>query len=258
MNYHFFGIFAIAVSVTVFADEHSFGVGGSASVSAFDDNLGEDEALGYEAFINYRATDTFLLQAGYADYTTDIKEDISPYFVRFKAFLPVSKAASLYFGGGGVYDENPYPTLNAGLQYQIKQSWLTDIGYQAIFDLKPGDRNLYTLNIGLIYQFSGIESEVAEDVVQRPVSQMVTIPDPVPESVIELETVPELPEEPQCRIENDLYYVQKGDWLMKIGKKYNMTLAEVLQLNSKYHDKDRNVDLIYPGEEIKFNYYLCE
>ncbi len=47
--------------------------------------------------------------------------------------------------------------------------------------------------------------------------------------------------------ETFVYTVVKGDWLLKLARRYNTTLDEILNLNLRYKE---NPDLIWPGDKI--------
>nr|WP_236782827.1 LysM domain-containing protein [Aliivibrio fischeri] len=52
------------------------------------------------------------------------------------------------------------------------------------------------------------------------------------------------------------YRVKVGDYLYKLARKYNFTIDEFLKNNASFDQ--RNINLIYPGEVIKYYDNVCE
>ncbi len=254
----------VAEEVLATDDTSAFHVGASFSPSVLNSEYGDNEIMGYEAFLGYRFNQYFMAQAGYGNYTDNDDSGnelgIDPWIGRLKAMYPISGYASVYLGGGAAYDsdiEETYPMFNTGVYYRLSDNWVADVGYQSIYDIGVNEENLHTLNISLVYEFYTPEPQPVEPeirIVEKIVEKIVEVPAQCPE----LCPLPELPQKPSCEIVNKPYLVKKGDWLIRIAKKHDMTLKELLGLNPEYRDNGRDVNLIYPGETINLNYYECE
>jgi LysM repeat protein len=211
------------------------------------DEVKESESIGYEAMVGYRLRDYLLLEAGLAHYnlSDSITENFTPMVIRFKTMIPVSDYASLYIGGGAAYDGESSPLLTGGVNYRIDRNWYMDVGYQGIFNIESVDSDLYSFNISFVYQFSSKEKMV-------PIVEAAPIVPKIKEQEVSkiVETVD------ACVKKSDTYKVKEGDYLVRIANRHNMTLEYFLKINVQFDH--RNIDLIYPGEIITYNYIECD
>ncbi len=229
-----------------FTSSYQMSIGTSFSVL---DDVKESESVGYEAMLGYRFKESILFEAGFGNYGLS---ESKPVLVRFKSMIPVSDYASLYLGGGAAYDDKSYPLLTAGVNYRIDDNWYVDAGYQGIFDIEAVDTNLYSFNVSLVYRFTNKE-EVT------PALEVIPIVKDIPTMPVVAEdkkTIVPVEEIVACIKKSADYKVKEGDYIISIARKHNMTLSNFLQVNKQFNS--RNINLIYPGEIISYNYIVCE
>ena len=273
MNRHFLYILLLITPTILHAETEisPYRISGGATLSVLDDDKKESESLGYKAMIGYTANDSALLEIGYANFAlTD--ENINPFLIELSWLYPISDFASLYFGGGGAFmDEGNSPTAKLGVQYQLDRNWYADVGYQGMFALDLQQDDLYSFNIMVGYKFDSKTREIITPesrpvtghtetqipIIKQPVDkvQEPVVVEPIAIEPIEQAVVKKIP---RCEVKTALYQVIKGDHLYKIARYFNMSLEELLELNPKFENENRNLDLIYPDESIHLSYFSCE
>lgn len=174
------------------AQQSPIQVTGGMTFSAFDDDMGDTEALGYRAAIGYNINDNVLFELGYADFSAfsgKKSDNLRAMIVETDFLLPVSDYASFYTGmGGALSSQDTNLTASFGIKYQLSYNWYLDLSYQGIFDLVRKYDDLYSFNTLLSYRFSSNEPEESvENIDLRP-----SINNVVNEETVELIPEPEV------------------------------------------------------------------
>ncbi len=254
-------IIAVIISISASAEELPIQMSGGMTFSAFDDNMGKTEALGYKASVGYNINENVLFELGYADFSAFSDPEIDSLravMIETDLLLPVSDFASLYAGvGGALSSDDTNLTASLGLKYQLSKNWYADLGYQGIFDLVRQQDDLYAFNALLVYRFSSIEAtEDLSDINSKPnVGQLVE--DPIQVSLSEplLSPIDPVKKAPSCQQRLIEYRVVSGDHLLKIARTFDISLDELVQANINFNN--RNLNLIYPGEKIVYPQFVC-
>ncbi|OEF94287.1 LysM peptidoglycan-binding domain-containing protein [Vibrio splendidus] len=254
-------IIAVFLSTSVSAEELPIQMSGGMTFSAFDDNMGQTEALGYKAAVGYNINENVLFELGYADFSAFSEPEIDSLravMIDTDLLLPVSDFASLYAGIGGALSSD-YTNLTAslGLKYQLGQNWYADLGYQGVFDLVRQQDDLYAFNVQLVYRFSSKEvEEVLSEVNPRPIVQRpVEEPTQVTTQETQLASIVPIKKAPSCQQRLIEYRVASGDYLHKIANTFDISLEELVDANLNFNNRDLN--LIYPGEKIMYPQLVC-
>lgn len=254
-------IIAVFLSISTSAKELPIQMSGGATFSAYDDNMGQTEALGYRASVGYNMNENVLLELGYADFSAFSNpkiDSLRAMMIETDLLVPVSDFASLYAGiGGALSSDDTNFTASLGLKYQLSQNWYADIGYQGIFDLVRQQDDLYAFNALLVYRFSSNEvTESLSDTNPRPnVAQPVEDPTQVTTAETQLVSIVPVKKAPTCQHRLIEYRVVSGDYLLKIARKFDISLDELVEANPNFNNRDLN--LIYPGEEIVYSQLGC-
>lgn len=241
------------------------------NASTYSNDTLTQESGGYQLSLGYHLSDSFLIEAGYADYQlTEDDLNFNPVQLGLKAFLPVSDYASLYFGGGLSYDAAPSPMLKAGIDYQLSDAWHVDFGYQGNFDVENlNNENLYSAYLGVNYRFGPAVAGTNEAIEPRPTTKLEVTETPEPpkpapsaEKVV-IDEKPELEDEgfesPSiCMMSPGDYRVVEGDYLIKIAREHGMTFEQLLNSNIELTQPPRNIDLIYPGDIVDVMVTQCK
>lgn len=254
-------IFAVIISISVSAEELPIQMSGGMTLSAFDDNMGQTEAVGYKAAVGYNINENVLFELGYADFSAFSDPEIDSLravMIETDLLLPVSDFASLYAGvGGALSSDDTNLTASLGLKYQLSQDWYADLGYQGVFDLVRQQDDLYAFNALLVYRFSSNEAEVGlSDINPRPNFEQ-PVEDPTQPTTAETQLASIVPTKkaPSCQQSLIEYRVASGDHLMKIARTFDISLDELIEANINLNDRDLN--LIYPGEKIVYPQVVC-
>ncbi|WP_373953915.1 outer membrane beta-barrel protein [Vibrio pomeroyi] len=250
-------IIAMFLSISVSSEELPIQMSGGMTFSAFDDNMGQTEALGYKAAVGYNVNENLLFELGYADFSAFSEQEIDSLravMIETDLLLPVSDFASLYAGiGGALSNDDTNFTASLGLKYQLGQNWYADLGYQGVFDLVRQQDDLYTFNALLVYRFSSNEAEeVLSEVNPRPNVQQ---PTQVTTSETQLASIVPIKKAPSCQQRLIEYRVVSGDYLLKIARTFDISLEELVDANLNLNNRDLN--LIYPGEKITYPQLVC-
>lgn len=128
--------------------------------------------------------------------------------------------------------------VDYGLRYQLLGNITALAGYRFSFDNTEVNKNqFYT---GLSFAFN--HTKTWEEPNISPLQ--VEVPVAAPQSQKHgLENKPDMP-----LIKRHQYTVKKGDWLIKIARKNNISLSNLIENNNF-----KNIDLIYPGETIYYH-----
>lgn len=254
-------IIAVFLSVSGSAQELPIQMSGGMTFSAFDDNLGQTEALGYKGSVGYNINENVLFELGYADFSALSDPEIDSLravMIETDLLLPVSDFASLYSGiGGAISSDDTNFTASLGIKYQLARNWHFDLGYQGVFDLVRQQDDLYSFNALLVYRFSSNEAEEGlSDINLKPnVEQPIEgQPQVTTEETQLVSTVP-IKKAPSCQHRLIEYRVAPGDYLLKISRTFDISLEELIDRNSNFNNRDLN--LIYPGEKILFPQLSC-
>ena len=242
-----------------------FQFGFGAAVSSINDDIRENESLGYELSLGYQFNENFLLETAYADYQFT-SMNVTPWITRLKGMLPVSDYASLYLGGGVAVDkEVSSPLLSGGIKYQMSKNWVLDAGYQSIFKIEARDSTITSLLISVIYKPSlesytpSIYRQEEKVFKEEPKAEK---PKLIKEDKVAVVDKPEVVEvepiqkEEVCTVKSKEYKLNEGDYLYKIARENNMSFRELLTLNAEFVNR-ANQDLVYPGEVVNLNYNIC-
>ncbi|MEZ8358364.1 outer membrane beta-barrel protein [Vibrio splendidus] len=254
-------IIAVFLSISVSAEELPIQMSGGMTFSAFDDNMGQTEALGYKAAVGYNISENVLFELGYADYSAFSDSEIDSLravMVETDLLLPVSEFASLYAGVGGAFssDDTNF-TASLGLKYQLSKNWSADLGYQGVFDLARQQDDLYAFNALLVYRFSSNEAaEGLSDINPRPnVDQLVEESTQVSRPKNQLASIVPIKKAPSCQQRLVEYRVVPGDYLLRIARAFDSSLDELVEANPNLNNRDLN--LIYPEEKILYPKVSC-
>ncbi|MEZ9156385.1 outer membrane beta-barrel protein [Vibrio sp. 10N.286.52.E2] len=254
-------IIAVFLSISTSAKELPIQMSGGMTFSAFDDNMGQTEALGYKASVGYNINENVLFELGYADFSAFSDPEIDSLravMIETDLLLPVSDFASLYAGvGGALSSDDTNLTASLGLKYQLSQNWYADLGYQGIFDLVRQQDDLYAFNALLVYRFSSNEAEEGlSDINPRPnVEQPIEDPTQVTTAETQLAAIVPIKKAPSCQQRLIEYRVASGDHLLKIANTFDISLDELVEKNINL--TNRNLNLIYPGEKIVYPKIVC-
>lgn len=254
-------IIAVFLPISTSAEEMPIQVSGGMTFSAFDDNMGQTEALGYKASVGYNINENVLFEVGYADFSafSDPEiESLRAVMVETDLLLPVSDYASFYAGlGGAISSGDTNLTTSLGLKYQLSQNWYADIGYQGVFDIVRQQDDLYAFNALMVYRFSS--NQVAEglsDINPRPnVEQLVEEPTQVTTPETQKASIVPIKKAPSCQQRLIEYLVAPGDYLLQLARTFEISLDELIEAN--HHFYNRNLNLIYPGEKIVYPHLVC-
>ena len=250
-------IIAVIISISASAQELPIQMSGGMTFSAFDDNMGETEALGYKASVGYNINENVLFELGYADFSAFSDPEIDSLgavIIETDLLLPVSNFASLYAGvGGAISSDDTNLTASLGLKYQLSQNWYADLGYQGVFDLVRQQDDLYAFNALLVYRFSSNETTEALSYINpRP---NVEQPTQVTAPETQLASIVPTKKAPSCKQRLVEYRVASGDHLLKIARTFDISLDELVEANINFNN--RNLNLIYPGEKIVYPQLVC-
>ncbi|KOO12741.1 hypothetical protein AKJ18_22310 [Vibrio xuii] len=251
--------FAVIISISVSAEELPIQLSSGMTFSAFDD--GQTVALGYKASVGYNINENVLFELSYADFSAFSDPEIDSLrttIIETDLLLPVSDFASLYAGIGGAFsNDDTNLTASLGLKYQLGQNWYADLGYQGVFDLVRQRDDLYAFNVLLIYRLSSDKAAKGlSDVNPRPsVKQLVEEPAQVTTPKTQLASIIPIKKVPSCQQRLIEYRVVSGDYLLKITRKFDISLDELVDENLIF--KNRDLNLIYPGEKIVYSQFLC-
>ncbi|HHI4976846.1 TPA: porin family protein [Vibrio parahaemolyticus] len=203
-----------------------------------DDNKKNSEAFGVEAMLGAEFDKGIFIEGGYQNFSLIRNDlvDLDAWALRVNWKYPVSDYASVYAGGGGTLVDSDFsPSAQLGIQYQISRNWVADISYLSIFDIDKVDDDLYSLNLSFVYRFPSSVPVVVDE------TPNVIAPVIKPPATI-------MPQPPICMMKKRKYILVKGDFLIKVADTYEMSLAQLICLNSQLHGRDLN--LVYPGESI--------
>jgi hypothetical protein len=254
-------IIAVFLSISASAQELPIQMSGGMTFSAFDDNMGQTEALGYKVSVGYNINENVLFELGYADFSAfsePKKDSLEAIMIETDLLLPVSDFASLYAGvGGAISSDDTNLTASLGLKYQLSQNWSADLGYQGVFDLVRQQDDLYAFNALLVYRFSRNEAaEGLSDINPRPnIDQLVEESTQVTMPETQLVSIVPIKKAPSCQQRLIEYRVASGDYLLKIARTFDISLEELLNANLNFNNRDLN--LIYPGEKIVYPKLFC-
>lgn len=254
-------IIAVFLSISAAAGELPIQMSGGATFSAYDDNMGHTEAIGYKALVGYNINENVLFELGYADFSAFSEPEIDSLramMIEIDLLLPISDFASLYAGGGGALSsDDTNLTASLGLKYQLSQNWYADLGYQGVFDVVRQQDDLYAFNALLVYRFSS--NEVAEglsDINPRPnVDQLVEEPIQVSTPEPQLAPIDPIKKAPSCQQRLIEYRVAPGDHLHQLARTFDISIDELVEVNRNLRNRDLN--LIYPGEKIVYPQQAC-
>ncbi|MGR5357999.1 outer membrane beta-barrel protein [Vibrio chagasii] len=256
-------IIAVIISISASAEELPMQMSGGMTFSAFDDNMGQTEALGYKASVGYNINENVLFELGYADFSAfsgPEKYSLEALMIETDFILPISEYASLYTGmGGALLNDDTSLTTSIGLKYQLTQNWYADIGYQGIFDLAEQKDDLYVFNTQVIYRFSrGKKIDSTKDV---ELSSDLNSDSVVEEKDLALslerkqQTSINIEKERSCQVKLTEYEIVSGDHLMELTRRFNISMDELIKVNSNLNH--RNINLIYPDEKIFYPKSVC-
>ncbi|MGI9875938.1 LysM peptidoglycan-binding domain-containing protein [Vibrio chagasii] len=252
-------VFLSFLSICVSAEELPIQMSGGMTFSAFDDNMGQTEALGYKAAVGYNINKNVLFELGYADFSAFSEPEIDglrAVMIETDLLLPVSDFASLYAGiGGALSSDDTNLTASLGLKYQLDQNWYADLGYQGVFDLVRQQDDLYAFNALLVYRFSSNEAVLSEVNPRPNVQQPVEESTQVTTSETQLASIVPIKKAPSCQQRLIEYRVVSGDYLLKIARTFDVSLEELVDANLNFNNRDLN--LIYPGEKISYPQLVC-
>ncbi|WP_060980396.1 outer membrane beta-barrel protein [Vibrio splendidus] len=256
-----FIVLFLSISASASADQLPIQMSGGMTFSAFDDNMGQTEALGYRASMGYHINENVIFELGYADFSAFSDPEIDSLravMVETDLLLPVSDFASFYAGLGGALSSNDTNlTASLGLQYQLSQNWYADLGYQGVFDLVRQNDDLYAFNVQMIYRFSSNNpKDDISDFSPRP-SVEKQIEEPTQLLTPEPQVAPIVPvkKEPICQQSLIEYRVASGDHLSQLARKFEISFDELIEENKNLNNRDLN--LIYPGEIIVYTKTIC-
>lgn len=239
-------------SINALADELPFHMSGGLTFSAFDDQMGQTEALGYKVLAGYSFSENVLLKLGYADFSAFSDSEIGSLravMIETDFLLPVSDFASLYAGvGGALSSDDTNLTASLGLKYQLSQNWSVDLGYQGVFDVVRQQDDLYVFNTLLTYRFSNNE-----------VTEGLSDIDPEPNQVLTAESqstsIVSVEKPPSCQRRLVEYRVVPGDHLYQLARTFDISFDELVEVNK--HLNNRNLDIILPGETLVYPKFSC-
>ncbi|WP_186171987.1 porin family protein [Vibrio chagasii] len=254
-------IIVVFLSICASAEELPIQMSGGMTFSAFDDNMGQTEALGYKASVGYNINENALFELGYADFSAFSDSEIDSLravMIETDLLLPVSDFAALYAGvGGALSNDDTNLTASLGLKYQLSKNWYADLGYQGIFDSVRQQDDLYAFNALLVYRFSSNEAEAdLSGINLRPnVEQPVEDPTQVITAEAQLAPIVPIKKAPSCQQRLIEYRVVSGDHLLKIARTLDISLEVLVDANLNLNNRDLN--LIYPGEKIVYPQLGC-
>lgn len=248
------------LSAYVSSEELPFQMSGGLTFSAFDDNMHSTEMLGYHASVGYNIDENILVEAGYSDLSafSGAKSDtLKTTMLEASYSLPVSRYASFYTGVGGAFsNDDSNLTLSLGIKYKLGQSWYADLGYQGMFDVASQDDDLYSLNMLLVYRFSNNASQKAlpETTPSNNVGKSIVASPVLTQEPLSTPIVPEK-KDLSCHQHLVEYQVVSGDHLYQLAREFDISIDELVEANKKFNN--RNLNLIYPGEEIVYPQLRC-
>lgn len=141
---------------------------------------------------------------------------------------------NLELGAGYAYRST---FVDYGLKYQLPGNITALAGYRFSFDDTEVNKNQFYTGLRFAFNHTKTWEEPNTSILQ------VEVPVAAPQSEKHgLENKPDTP-----LIKRYQYTVKKGDWLIKIANKYNVTLSSLIENNNF-----KNIDLIYPGETIYY------
>ncbi|MHC0041873.1 outer membrane beta-barrel protein [Vibrio campbellii] len=222
---------------------------GGLNVSILDDSKKDSEAFGYEAGIGYQFSNDIFIEGSYQNFDMIRDDDIDLDALSLKAnwLMPLSEYASVYAGAGFSWvNSDLSPTAQIGLHYALTNNWTAEIGYQGIFDIKEVKDDLYAFNLAFLYRFpSGQTPKPIEDVTN------IEKEPPVTEQPHDIHPQPAI-----CYFDSTPYTLVEGDYLNKIARLNDITLAKLLELNPQLIGRD--INLVYPGEKINYPTKKCD
>lgn len=249
MKYYYLIALTMVLPSTVVAENTEiispYYLKGGVNSSFLDDNKKESEAFGYEAMFGYHFKNDIFLEAGYQNFNLGRDDDLDLDALSFRAnwLMPVSDYAAIYAGPGFSYvDSEVSPTAQLGLQYELTKNWFADVSYQGIFDINDLEDDLYSFNLSFLYRFPSSKIYVEEESI---------IMEPEVEEPNEV-----IPEPEVCSLESEPYILVEGDYLIKIANAQNITLKDLLEINSQLEGRD--INLVYPGEIINYPIVVCK
>ncbi|MGR5448049.1 outer membrane beta-barrel protein [Vibrio jasicida] len=240
-------------------------VKGGLTASILENSKRESEAFGYEAMLGYQFNEYIFAEAGYQSFDAirDDEHDMNGLSAELNGRLPVSGYASLYAGGGvSLMEGDANPSAQIGLQYQLSDNWSADVSYQGIFGIDAVDDDLYAFNLSFLYRFPSSQlteiepgEESIEDVYITQASNVKDEEQSIkPEAKNFSHTLQSSHKD--CYSKNRKYELVKGDYLLKIARENEVELQDILLLNP--YLEGRNINLVYPGEEITYPHLYCE
>lgn len=248
-------------SINALADELPIHMSGGLTFSAFDDQMGQTEALGYKILAGYSFSENVLLELGYADFSAFSDSEIGnlrAVMIETDFLLPVSDFASLYAGvGGALSSDDTNLTASLGLKYQLSQNWSVDLGYQGVFDVVRQQDDLYVFNALLAYRFSSNEvTEGLSDINPGPkLSVFVEEPTQVLTAESQSKSIVSVKKPPSCQRRLVEYRVVPGDHLYQLARTFDISFDELVEVNK--HLNNRNLDIILPGETLVYPKFSC-
>ncbi|KAA8596176.1 hypothetical protein F0Z19_5071 [Vibrio cyclitrophicus] len=185
--------------------------------------------------------------------------------LQLKAKYPLSNYANLSLGVGNAhhfdlsnFDDVSDNRLMASVEvdYFLKPFLSFNVGYAYYDSPVSSHSSINSLNFGMRYHF-GKNQTVAD---YQPTSIQTAIVEKKPTDVVMAnklkEEIPQIVEKEviekviYCKLDNvpTTHIVKKDEWLLKIGKNYDMTIEKLIELNPSLSGS--NLNLIYPGQRL--------
>ncbi|QUJ69961.1 LysM peptidoglycan-binding domain-containing protein (plasmid) [Photobacterium sp. GJ3] len=247
----------LMVVFNVSARESGYFIGSNAQVLSTENSIRSEDEVSYGMDINagYLFNDYLSIEAAYGlDNGLLGGEDFNHGDLHLIGYIPLSDSFRFYLGGGGTsFSGDILASGQVGLKYALADDFDINTGYK--FYAKPDSwgKFIESFNIGFVYYFG-----------QKNRNQQVSSSRPAQAEEIKVEQVivQSVPKEESLRtsvlncIESSsrnliVHTVKEGEWLLKIRRKYQMTLSEFMNLNQGYINHLKNKNIIQPGDKIR-------